>query len=1077
MKHRKKSCSKTLPTIEVDDFERVLSLSPMQRDLSVESLVRPAGVTNNLGCAVRIHSPLNISLWRQAIQIVSDSQTILRAVFLLDREKDDMTESVHLGIRPSFPVHLQVEDYSTQPLSSAALQKRIHATIYAPYQLVEGELVRYVLIKQADDSFVSIFAMHHILIDGVGFVSLLDAVCQHYELLVGQRQSAFLPEDLFPDYLQKAMLYFDRPPTVDFWQKRLSAVDPLSFGFSATEEAGPNHKVSKSLWLSEPHWLAISSFCRKNRITPAIYFKCLFGIMIYTYCRAEGDFIVSEVQAGRPRGHAESIGCYFQQVPFVFPFTLLQGERQIEEMFDYARDFHYRIKEFSNISILAQRRLLSEGGLGFMYNFIHFYPTLEFLNKTEQVEQYMNDVEGQVQFVPKLIDGRLQLNLYYFSDDFQDHDFLQRINALSQQIIAGVSSLGLLDLISAQEANQQLFRWNETQVDYPKVALVNDLLQRQVQITPDAPAVRDAQHQLSYVELDAKSNQLAHYLRDRGVDENSRVAVFMERSVWMVVALVGIIKSGAAYVPIDPEFPSDRVAYMLKDSDSHVVLTQSNLFKKINYSALKEIVCLDSQFSRIKKSPESPPQIKTKPDHIFSILYTSGSTGRPKGVMNTHPGIINRLQWMQAEYQLTYEDHVLQKTPYTFDVSMWEFFWPLMTGALLVMARPGGHKDPDYLNRVIRQQRITTLHFVPSMLNIFLQNIDSEKCEPIRRVICSGEALTLEHESLFFERLPKSELHNLYGPTEASIDVTYWQCQPKHNLDTVPIGRPIANTKVYVVDPVGRLIPQGVVGELCLSGVCLAKGYLNKPELTDASFVHNPFSTEASYHRLYKTGDLVRFTPTGVLEYLGRKDTQVKIRGHRIETSEIESVIREIRDVQEVAVVAKDDGDDSKKLLAFVLPYPGHSFTATDFRDYLKDRLPEYMIPSVYLTVNQMPFTTSGKLDRRQLLELDSQPLREHEYVRPNSQTEQRLAEIWSDLLNIEAVSAQDHFFHIGGHSLSAIRLVGRIRETFEIDVPLETIFARASLREMAESIDVLVKLSEQSVALANSTGRVEVEI
>lgn len=1062
----------------VEDIERTLPLSPMQRDLAVETLLRPASLTNNIGYAVRIHSALNIDHWRQAIQSVSDSQSILRAVFLMSREKNDLAENIYLGVRKPFPVHLQVEDYSSQPLDEKALQKRIDTAIYTPYQFVGGELIRYILIKQSESYYITILATHHILMDGVGFAAQLDLVCRQYEYLEGRADPPLMPSDLYPDYLNNAMHEFDAPATLDYWQKKLSSVDPLQFIVSEAEiEEQAASRVMREHVLSEPHWAAIGNFCRKHRITPAIYFKCLYAIMIYTYCRAEGDFVVGELQAGRPRGHAEAIGCYFQQVPFLFPNNLLQGDRQIEELLAYAREFQRRTKEFKNISIAAQHRLLPDNGLGFMYNFVHFVPTLEFLGKSERVEQYMNDVDGQVQFVPKVVDGQLHLNLYYFNTDFHDHRFLERIDALSQQILAGISTLGKMDLVSAQEARQQLVVWNQTEVEYPSVELVNHLFERQTQLTPDLIAVRDESRELTYLELDAKANQLAHFLRERGVDGSAHVAVFMDRSVWMVVALLGIIKAGAAYVPIDPEFPPDRVSYMLKDSDSKMVLTQSSLLSKLNFDFLKEFLCLDRQFGLIDLCPKYPPKLRPTPNQLFSILYTSGSTGWPKGVMNTHAGIVNRLQWMQAEYELTHDDRVLQKTPYTFDVSMWEFFWPLMTGSLLVMARPGGHKDPDYLVRTIRQQGITTLHFVPSMLNMFLQNANCSTCSSIKRVICSGEALTLDLQNLFFEQLPHVELHNLYGPTEASIDVTYWHCQPNTQLDTVPIGRPIANTKVYVVDPVGRLIPQGLVGELCLSGVCLAKGYLNNPELTASLFVHNAFTTEESYQRLYKTGDLVRYAPDGVIEYLGRKDTQVKIRGHRIEPGEIEAVIREIPEVQEAAVVAKSDAPDSGKLLAFVLLYPGHSFTASDFRDYLKNRLPEFMIPSVYLTVKKMPFTNSGKLDRKRLLTLDSHPLREHDFVRPESETEKQLADIWSSLLNIETISANDHFFHIGGHSLTAIRLAGRIREVFEVDFPLETIFTQAELRDMAESLDTLVRLTGQSPIASKTTGRVEVEI
>ncbi|MBT9317709.1 polyketide synthase [Leptothoe spongobia] len=446
---------------------------------------------------------------------------------------------------------------------------------------------------------------------------------------------------------------------------------------------------------------------------------------------------------------------------------------------------------------------------------------------------------------------------------------------------------------------------------------LHHLFESQVEQTPKAIAVAFGEKHLTYQALNQRANQLAHQLQALGVKPDRLVGICVERSLEMVIGLLGILKAGGAYIPFDPGYPKERLAYMLSDSQVPIVLTSQAAQHELPQTDA-HLIYLDSDWSAIAQFPQTNPTSAVGTDHLAYTLYTSGSTGKPKGAMNNHAGIVNRLCWMQTEYQLNASDRVLQKTPFSFDVSIWEFFWPLITGARLVIAKPEGHKDSAYLVDLIAQEQVTTLHFVPSMLQIFLEEPTLNRCRSLKRVICSGEALPGALRDRFFERL-EAELHNLYGPTEAAIDVTYWQCQRDRHSTSVPIGRPITNTQIYILDPELNPVPTGDVGELHIGGLGVGRGYLNRPELTAQKFISDPFS-ENPNARLYKTGDLAHYLPDGVIEYMGRIDHQVKIRGFRIELGEIEAVCYQQPDVREAVVMAREDILGEKRLVAYVVP-------------------------------------------------------------------------------------------------------------------------------------------------------------
>jgi amino acid adenylation domain-containing protein len=477
-----------------------------------------------------------------------------------------------------------------------------------------------------------------------------------------------------------------------------------------------------------------------------------------------------------------------------------------------------------------------------------------------------------------------------------------------------------LEVLPEEERRRVLYEWNDTGAEYPQEKCVHELFEEQVRRTPEAVAVVHGEQELSYRELNVRANRLAHYLRGLGVKPDERVGICVERGLEMIVGLLGVLKAGGAYVPLDPGYPEERLRYMLGDSEPVVLLTQGHLRERfVGVGERVAVVDVEQGSGEWEQEAETDPEresVGLTSRHLAYVIYTSGSTGAPKGVMNEHRGVVNRLWWMQQAYGMGAEDAVLQKTPFSFDVSVWEFFWPLLSGARLVMARPEGHKDPGYLRETIKRYQVTTLHFVPSMLQTFVEQVNQGECESLIRVVCSGEALGAALARRVQERLPGARLENLYGPTEAAVDVTAWRCEGDYGDGVIPIGKPIANTRMYVLDGEREPVPVGVAGELYIGGVQVARGYWKREELTGERFVADPFVKEAGA-RMYRTGDLGRWRADGNIEFLGRNDYQVKIRGFRIELGEIEARLGECAGVKEAVVVAREEEGGEKRLVAY----------------------------------------------------------------------------------------------------------------------------------------------------------------
>ncbi|MEM6402526.1 MAG: AMP-binding protein, partial [Cyanobacteria bacterium P01_D01_bin.116] len=734
--------------------------------------------------------------------------------------------------------------------------------------------------------------------------------------------------------------------------------------------------------------------------------------------------------------------------------------------------------------------------------------------------------------------NELNFKIKYDSNRFDDYTvetLLIHLNILLESI-AHNPDYSLIELpLLTDEEQQLLTEWNSTEAEYPQQC-IHEFFAAQVERTPDATAVIFEDEKLTYQQLNIKANQLAHYLQSIEVKPEILVGICLERSLEMVIAILAVLKAGGAYVPLDPEYPQERLDFIQEETQVKTILTQEKI---------REILSNAAQF------PKSNPVNSTALENSIYVIYTSGSTGKPKGVINTHRGLVNRLWWMQQTYQLTADDRVLQKTPFSFDVSVWEFFWTLLFGATLIVVKPRGHKDSGYLVNLIKQQQITTLHFVPSMLEAFLEEPKLKDCTSIKRVICSGEALSVELQNRFFTHLD-AQLHNLYGPTEAAIDVTYYEGRRQeaegrrdnnvfphpsgsplrstegtsahewsHSLTPslphssyVPIGTPIHNIQIYILDSHLRQVPIGVAGELYIGGDGLARGYLKRPDLTAERFIPNTFKKGSrqkavgsreeksitNYQlpitnyplpitKLYKTGDKARYLPDGNIEFLGRIDYQVKIRGFRIELGEIETVLSQHPEVKTAVVIAKEyqiqNQNNNSRLVAYVVPIQAETEATdvatdelkTSLRSFLEAKLPSYMVPSAFVILESIPLTPNGKIDRRSLLAVDEIGVKLLHQVPPRNSTEEMIATIWKEVLKIDKVGIYDNFFDLGGNSLLATRINSRLRQTFELDLPLRSIFEKPTIMAIAEYIQAIQITIEQKNPSIPTIGRKEIEL
>ncbi|WP_296268056.1 non-ribosomal peptide synthase/polyketide synthase [Pseudomonas sp. UBA6562] len=882
---------------------------------------------------------------------------------------------------------------------------------------------------------------HHIVLDHTAMA------------VVGEELVAYLQGDAEPaqpsvpyrNYVTQARLGVSQAEHEAFFRAQLADIDEPTLPFGLSDVQGDGRDIEEAqLWLPDDLAQRLRQQARQLGVSVASLFHLAWARLLGAASGQDrvvfGTVLLGRLQGGE--GAERALGMFINTLPLRIDLAGI-GLREGAQM-AHRRLSALLAHEHAPLAV-AQRCSGVAAPLPLFSAMLNYRHSTQASASQRQASQGIDTLESQ-----ERSNYPLGLNVDDLGDGLRlvamtpAHIGAARICGQMHQVLhAMVAALEdapelavqHVPVLDAQERQRVLVDFNATAVPYDLEHTLHGLIERQVARTPDALAIRAEEGDLSYRQLNEQANRLAHHLIDLGVKPDDRVAICVERGVSMVVGLLAILKAGGAYVPVDPDYPAERVRHMLDDSAPVALLVHAATREVASHA---HVVDLDRPTWQAQ--PASDPLVAAlTPRHLAYVIYTSGSTGLPKGVMNEHRAVVNRLLWMQDAYGLTADDVVLQKTPFSFDVSVWEFLWPLQTGARLVMARPGGHRDPEYLRTAIRREGVTTLHFVPSMLDVFLAHGEAA-ADGLKRVLCSGEALPGSLVRRFHAQLPDVELHNLYGPTEAAVDVSAWPCVTAP--DDTPIGTPIANTTLYVLDGQGQPVPQGVAGELFIGGVQVARGYLNRPELTAERFLDDPFSTRPGA-RMYRTGDLARHAPDGTLHYLGRNDDQVKVRGLRIELGEIQARLTAVAGVKEAVVVARE-----QRLVAY---YTGAPQAGDALRAALLAHLPEFMVPAQFMHLDALPLSPNGKLDRKALP--DSGVAQERPFEAPEGDTETLLAAIWSELLGVARVGRHDNFFELGGHSLLAVTLTSRLREQ-GLEADVRALFEQPTLAGYAAITD-----------------------
>ncbi|HVF59871.1 MAG TPA: amino acid adenylation domain-containing protein [Thermoanaerobaculia bacterium] len=1043
-----------IPRIPRRDGRAALSFA--QERLWFLDRLQPGNPIYNLTVVARLRGPLELPLLAACFDEIVRRHEALRTNIVLE---DGRPVQV---IAPPAARPLRLVDLgAVGPARREAEARRLLAeAAQRPFDLSADPLLRTDIVRLAGDDHVLLLTHHHIVTDDWSIGVLLAELAALYRAYSGGRPSP-LPElpIQYADYAQWQRDWLAGKVLEEqlaFWRRHLEGAPAvLDLPADRPRPARQSFRgATLRFTLPEELSAAVRGVARREGATVFMTLLAAFEALLHRLT-GQDDLVVGTPIANRGRIELEGlIGLFVNTLamrtnlgaagsPPGISFHELMGRVRQTALNAYA---HQDLPFEKLVEELQPERDLSRSPIfQVLFQVLRAGGSLELPGLAVEL---VAGAEGQVvkfDLVLSMSDGAPGLSgIWRYRRDLFDDSTIARLNEQFRTFLAGAvahpeSPLPELPLLTELEL-QQLWEWNATGRGYPGADLcLHELIARQVERTPEAIAVSFEGQELTYRELAARVRGLALRLRALGVGPEVRVGICVERSLELVVGLLGILEAGGAYVPLDPSYPRERLEFMLEDAEVPVLLIQERLRDRLP-PCRAEIV-------DVELTGEPPSALSGSaafPDSPAYVIYTSGSTGRPKGAVITHRSIVNRLLWMQEAYGLTQADRVLQKTPLSFDVSVWELFWPLMTGACLVIARPGGHQDSTYLTGLIAAEDITTLHFVPSMLRVFLAAPDLAGCGSLRRVVCSGEALPRDLAADFFERLG-APLYNLYGPTEAAVDVTAWTCEPALQ-GAVPIGRPVANVAIHLLDAHLQQVPVGVPGELYIGGVQLARGYWRRPALTAERFVPDP---HAAGGRLYRTGDLARYLPDGAIDFLGRIDHQVKIRGVRIELGEIEAALARHPDVAEAVIQVSGQGED-RRLVAYVVARSGEP-TLTDLRRFLSAILPEPMLPGAMVRLEALPLSPNGKIDRKALPEPEaSRPRLEREFVAPASTLERDLAALWLTALPVDRVGVHDNFFELGGNSLMGAILIYQLQAKLGEIVHVVTLFDNPTIAGLA---------------------------
>lgn len=978
-------------------------------------------------------------------------------------------------VLPSLKVDIAVKDFSDLDpnIAKKEIVNYLKQSTQESFNLEEGPLFRINLVKLEPQTHLLLFVGHHIVIDGWSIGCLIQEMSALYSAECQFGNSQLQPTLQFRDYTNWLEQQSHNPEMEQhqiYWLNQFSDTVPvLDLPCDRPRPSIKTYNGARtSLKLETTIYNQLKKLSSQNGCTLFMTLFSIYTLLLHRVANQDDIVVGVPVAQRQIEGGEKIVGYCADLLPIR---SKLNGSPEFSEYLSTIRSIvldAYEHQDYSFSRLLYQLNLERDSSrsplVNASFNFDRPSATPQMFGlNLELVSPPVSYTKFDIHLNAIEVEDTLLLEIDYNTDLF-DASTIERWLSRLQNWIENIINLDLSvkELPFISETQRYQLAAKDTQVSFPEDKSIHQIFEEQATKIPDAIALTFENESLTYSELNQRANHVAHYLRSRDIKPGVLVGLCCDRSLAMIVGMLGILKSGAAYVPFDPAYPEAHKDFMMQDANVPILLTQQHLIDKLPKNQT-EVVCLDTDWQQIADSSEENPNTEVTPSDLAYVIYTSGSTGKPKGVMIAHRSVCARLYWRKSSFGLTATDKVLQTFSISFDPSVWQIFLPLLFGGELVIARPGGHMDTAYIVKQIIQHQITIITMVPSMLRVFLDADGVENCTSLKHVTCGGEALPVELIDRFYQRLDRPDiLHNLYGPTEATIDATYWTCQPGTDYKIAPIGTAIANTQTYILNsdlqPVGTLEP----GELYIGGVGLAKGYLNRPELTAQRFISNPFSQDPE-SRLYKTGDCVRCLSDGNIEFLSRLDSQVKIRGFRIELGEIEAVVAQYPDIKQAVVIIREDIPGNKQLVAYLVLESDSEINTAELREYLKLKLPEYKVPSACVTLDEIPLTSNGKVNRRELPKPDISQSVSANYVKPRNQIEERIAKICQNTLNLDRVGIYDNFFELGGNSLLLVEVHKQLQEIFGNKLSILDMFKFPTIHGLAQHVD------QQSNSTSNS--------
>ncbi len=1047
-----------------ENIQDIYPLSPMQQGMLFHSIYAPETevYTEQLSC--ELNGFLETNAFYEAWKKVISRHDTLRTAFVWEN-LDEPLQVVHQTVE----IPYEILDWSDKAPSdqAAAFSELCKAERKRGLELSEAPLIRLVLIKRSEDSWYFIWNYHHLLIDGWGMPLILKEVFLYYESTLKNQPVSIPTPRPYKDYIAWLQDQ-DMDKAKNFWSKRLKGfTEPTPLTVDKKHPDSQNGYAKERYIFPQELTDGLNSLTKEHKITLNTIVQGAWAFLLSRYSRSE-QVVFGATVSGRPPeipGVETILGLFINTLPVHIRLdknqTVLDWLQEIQIQQAETREFEYTpLVEIQKWSDVPNDQPLFKSIVVF-----ENYPVGEALSGQQESSLSISGLSSfeRTNFPLTVVAApgtSLAIDIAYETDKFE-YETIRRIFEHLEHIFNSFLSkpdekLGNIDLLTEKEKHTILIDWNSGTLDFPGNHSIPALFEEQVLRIPEQTAIRFENQELTFKQLNTRANQLAHLLIQNGVRTETIVGVLLERSIEMVVAALAVLKAGGAYVPIDPEYPQDRINYMIQDSGLSLLITQSNLSGLMSEGSYS-LVALDTDQHSIDSADEKNPEVTILPENIAYVIYTSGSTGRPKGVLLHHRGAVNFFMNMIRDFRLEVGKSILQLASFSFDAASSEIFSALLSGATLQLIKKETLLSTSELIKLCNENNITTATFPPSLLSI----LPEEEIHSFESIASIGDACTLELANRWNK---KSRFINGYGPTEGTIGAIWGVVEDKaYDALTAPIGKPLANVKIYILDPHLHPVPIGVPGEIYIGGPGVARGYLNRPDLTAEKFIPDPFAgTEGA--RLYKTGDLARWLPDGQIEFVGRVDFQVKIRGFRIELGEIEAELSKQPSVKDVVVVARGEKAGEKTLVAYLIADEGETPDPQVLRTALKERLPEYMIPAAFVVLEAFPLTPNGKVNRKALPAPDASDMLGSEFVKPRTPEEELLAAIWADILNIEEVSVESSFFDLGGHSLLATQVISRIQDAFDVELHLRDLFETPTIARIAEKID-RIKKGEAGIA------------